>query len=169
MYIWFRLPNQKRGEGRLTPQLLINRFWNKVLFTTDCWEWQGWKKPDGYGIIRFNHKNLRVHRVSYELQKNQIPDGMVLDHLCRNKKCVNPEHLEVVTHKENTMRGNGVSVVNMKKTHCPQGHEYTKENTYIRPNSKKHDRQCLSCRNKTNLGWRKYYNKRKSLKEEEKD
>ena len=69
-----------------------------------CWEWNG-KLNNGYGRIRFKQKSTAAHRVSYEIYKGQIPDNYCIDHLCRNKKCVNPEHLEAVTQLENTLRG----------------------------------------------------------------
>lgn len=116
----------------------ITRFWNKVIFTTDCWEWQGGKDKRGYGRFCMHYKLYNPHRVSYELYKGKIPNGLQIDHLCRNTSCVNPKHLEAVTQQENISRG--ISA-NKSKTHCPQGHEYSKENTY------KHGgfRHCKTC------------------------
>lgn len=103
-----------------------------------CLEWRGCTNAYGYGVVR-NHegKVLQVHRVAYEAVKGPIPDGLVLDHLCRNTVCMNPGHLEPVTRGENVRRGENN---NRKKTHCIRGHEFTghRDNTG--------QRVCLECR-----------------------
>jgi len=83
-----------------------------------CWVWTGALSSDGYGIFRMGDKLYRAHRASYILHKGEIPDGLHIDHLCRNKVCVNPEHLEAVTQKVNNARAAAA------KTHCPRGHNY---------------------------------------------
>lgn len=98
-----------------------------------CWQWAAAKLKTGYGAFSFHGKSCRAHRVVYELFVEPLPPfPMVLDHLCRNRLCVNPDHLEVVTHGENTRRGN-VGAVNRARqlalTHCVHGHEFTPENT----------------------------------------
>ena len=105
----------------------------------ECWGWSGGKSPNGRG--RFRNRNAYV--VSYELFVGPIPDKLTIDHLCRNPECSNPKHLEAVTQQVNTLRGVGPSALNAKKTHCPQGHEYTPENTYYR--GKNHSRRCRTC------------------------
>jgi len=120
------------------------RFWEKVDKTSSCWNWTAYKNKDGYG--RFGVKSsspIAAHRFSYELHKGKIPKGLTIDHLCRNRKCVNPDHLEIVTQRENTLRGNGVGVINARKTHCKRGHEYTPENTLIRNDNG--GRRCRIC------------------------
>ena len=87
-----------------------------------------------------------AHRVVYELIKNKIPRGMVLDHLCRNILCVNPEHLEIVDERTNALRGIGVCAINSRKTHCKRGHEFTEENTRIEKGDKRICRKCASIR-----------------------
>lgn len=86
-----------------------------------------------------------AHRVAYELTRGKVPTNMCLDHLCKNRLCVNPEHLEIVTLVENVMRGESLHARNARKTHCKSGHEFTKENTYIHP--QRGSRLCRTCRN----------------------
>lgn len=93
-----------------------------------CLVYSGNKNESGYGEISYRGKTARAHRVSYELFIGPIPDGLQLDHLCRNRACIHPWHLEPVTQAENTRRG--ISA-NGTKTHCPSGHEYTAENTRV--------------------------------------
>lgn len=106
-----------------------------------CWEWLG-SRSGGYGQITVRRKNHRAHRLIYELLVGPIPAGKQLDHLCRNSACVNPEHLEPVTSRENTLRGVGVTAINKRRTHCHRGHPFTAENTYRRPEG----RYCKACR-----------------------
>jgi len=104
---------------------LLERFWNKVeVQPSGCWEWMAYKWPDGYGCFYFDGKLVRAHRFSYELNKGKIPVGLQLDHLCRNRRCVNPTHLQPVTCKENLHRSPIViTTICSNKTHCPRGHE----------------------------------------------
>ena len=108
----------------------ITRFMNKVKKTDNCWLWTA-AKSNGYGDFGFNGKLVKAHRFSYELFKGDIPEGLTIDHLCRNRACVNPEHLEPVTNKINILRGISFSAINAKKTHCPQGHAYTGVKDYL--------------------------------------
>ena len=124
---------------------LEKRFWEKVAKTQDCWFWIGAKKgrSGAYGCIRVNRRGVYAHRVAYELIVGKIPEGMQLDHLCRNTLCVNPKHLEPVTNKENILRGIGPTSENAKMTRCRRGHDFSPENTYI---GKSGSRQCNACR-----------------------
>lgn len=109
-----------------------------------CWNWQGTIKPNGYGQVRLNYKVQYAHRVVYQLFVQPIPEGMVIDHLCKNKACVRPTHLDLTTQKENVRRGNLASVARAMRaavTHCPQGHAYDEQNTYMYGRN----RQCRAC------------------------
>lgn len=125
------------------------------------WEWEGARFTAGYGAIQVEGKTRRAHRIVYETVRGPIPDGLVLDHLCRNRICVNPWHLEPVTLVENILRGESPMAGNAKKTHCIHGHEFTAENTHIYNNA----RICLACRRNFNLvNARIYRAKRRAAK-----
>lgn len=119
-----------------------DRFWAKVDFIPfhECWEWGGALSKRGYGnfMVRAG-KTDGAHRVAYELLVGPIPEGLHLDHLCRNRACVRPEHLEPVTCGENLRRGSRATA-----THCPQGHPYSGSNLYVRPD--RPGRDCKECK-----------------------
>lgn len=128
----------------------LSRFLAKVDVRVDgCWEWNGATRSSTYGAFAYGgrRKVVQAHRWSYEHFVGPVPEGMQIDHLCRNRACVRPDHLEPVTPRENTRRGT-VGEVNRRRlaavTHCPAGHEYTAENTYRPPNSPhtRHRRAC---------------------------
>jgi hypothetical protein len=109
-----------------------------------CVEWRGAVTSAGYGSVADGKgSSLLAHRVAYEQVFGPIPAGMTLDHLCRNRRCVNPDHLEPVTNRENILRGTSPSAVHARKTHCPKGHSYSAENTYTKPRG---SRECRTCK-----------------------
>lgn len=138
------------------------RFWSKVRISPGkCWEWQAWKDMDGYGGVQILGRLKRAHRVSYEILRGEIPDGLQIDHVCRNRSCVNPLHLEAVTCRENVLRG----LLGSLHTHCKEGHEISGDNVYIRSGTCGHPvRQCKECRTKKAAEWYQRNKKRISEK-----
>ncbi len=121
---------------------LSERMESKIEKITEsgCFIWLASTTRCGYGQIRVNKKNLSAHRVAYEIARGPIPQGLDLDHLCRVRCCVNPDHLEPVTRFENSIRGERAT-----RTHCPRGHEYTDSNTYYHRRGHQSHRICRVC------------------------
>jgi len=146
--------DRDRRSGAM-PVLLVHgndeeRFWAKVQKTETCWLWTASLNRSGYGKFHASGRFAFAHRWSYEHFIRQIPDGLVIDHLCRVPACVNPDHLEPVTHQENILRGTAPSAKLAMATHCIHGHEFTPENTYIRPNG---NRSCRTCLRSRSMQW----------------
>jgi hypothetical protein len=107
-----------------------------------CWEWNGSRHGKGYGHVSVAGRIRKAHRVVYELLVGPIPDGLQLDHLCRNRCCVNPDHLEPVTARTNIRRGEANAAINARKTHCDYGHPFAGENLRL---DARGNRQCWIC------------------------
>lgn len=112
-----------------------------------CWEWVAYRNPvSGYGYFR----GVPAHRISYELHVGPIPPGYQIDHLCRVRACINPDHLEAVTLQENNRRSNSWSAVKIRQTHCHNGHPLSGPNLKI---TNRGHRQCRECRKNYKRNW----------------
>ena len=110
-----------------------------------CWEWQCALSKKGYGSCSTKTGSTTAHRLSYIFFRGRVPKKMVIDHLCRNRKCVNPNHLEIVTNKENILRGFGACATYARQTHCMRGHQYDSGNMVMRKDKKGTERVCIIC------------------------
>jgi hypothetical protein len=115
----------------------IRRFEKRIADENGCWRWTARLNPKGYGVFYLGRKGLAAHRWSYEYHRAPIPEGLVIDHLCRNRACVNPWHMEPVTSAVNTQRGYWGT-----RTECIRGHTYTPETSRVRRDG---SRWCRTC------------------------
>lgn len=143
-----------RQSRREIPQPWPHSFWVKVEVGPDCWEWKG-KRTVGYGHIWYpaDHSMRLAHRLSFEMAYGPIPADLTIDHLCQNRACVNPLHMEVVSRGENTLRGNSPAAINSRKKQCQRGHWFTPENTGV----DRGGRYCRVC----NRQWQREYRAKK--------
>ena len=126
----------------MTRQAVAERFWAKVSTQapSECWEWLGAVNPSGYGSFAGIGRTISAHRQAWELEHGPISEGMTVDHTCFNIRCVNTAHLRLLTASENARNQRSA-----RKTHCSRGHEYTTENTYLRPAGVSGRRDCRTC------------------------
>ena len=144
---------ERRGTWQRAP--VYDRVFNRVRFSDDCWEWQGYQAR-GYGRIWVEGRSVLVHRwVLQWLTGQLIPTDLTVDHLCRNRACVRPEHLDVVSAGENVLRGEGITAINKRKQVCLRGHLLSKDNLYTRPNGA---RNCRICKQTHLRLWRQTQN-----------
>lgn len=123
---------------------VAERFWAKVDRggPGDCWLWVAGRNTDGYGRFKVGGRHVKAHRWAYESLVGPIPEGLEIDHLCRNPPCVNPAHMEPVVHRENLLRGDTLPAVQVARTHCPQGHPYAGDNLRVSSDGR---RVCRAC------------------------
>lgn len=133
-----------RTKRSLGPRPAWVRFWEKVGNRTpgQCWPWLASTLETGYGQFSVFGKQFKAHRWAYVALRGPVPDGLFLDHLCRNRACVNPDHLEPVTIRENNLRGVGMAPINAAKTECAKGHPYDLLNTRYTPQGWRVCRRC---------------------------
>lgn len=151
-------PNRRLCLPMVPHRSIPERFWSKVAFTESCWLWNGARTTQGYGRFNVSRGPVPAHRWSYEFCVGQIPEGLTIDHLCRVRYCVNPDHLEPVTIRTNILRGEGIAGRNSRKTRCLDDHPFSPENTYVRPRGSRVCRICL------NLAMTRYRGKKKVLR-----
>ena len=154
---------------------ILERFKRKYIIDpiSGCWLWQGWTNNHGYGFFRYEGRDQGAHCVSYQLYKGSIPSKLEIDHICHNgsgcragrncfhRRCVNPQHLEIVPHQINISRGNRSltsGAFQKRKTHCPLGHPYSGKNLYINTNGA---RSCVSCERARVKKFRQLYGRKK--------
>lgn len=133
----------KRLEGQTVEEkLLLNS-----RIDGQCWRWTRSHNPKGYGKLRVDRKVRHVHRFAYEIWVGPIPTWLEIDHRCRVRDCINPSHLEAVTHAENLRRGDTIPAINSRKTHCLRGHEFTPANIMWQTQNGRKGRHCRRCAN----------------------
>lgn len=121
------------SDRRRKGETIAERFFLHVEKTEGCWLWRGYVTKLGYGwFSKTRSKPVRAHRFAYELLRGPIPEGLTIDHLCRVRHCVNPDHMETVTGKVNTLRGYGPAALRARATHCLHGHELSGQNIAIK-------------------------------------
>lgn len=136
----------------------VERVLGRSVQVGECWEFRGAISPQGYGQVRIAGATRLAHRVTYSAMVDDIPEGLVIDHLCRNRACVNPDHLDAVPQRINILRGEGPltagrarAAFERAKTECPRGHPYDLDNTYRTPAGA---RQCRACKRAAQAAYR---------------
>jgi hypothetical protein len=143
---WHRRGGDPSEDRRSPKEAPAHRFWRKVEKIKSCWLWRGAiQRSNGYGRFWDGERVLGAHQFIYRLTFGQIPDGLEIDHLCRVRNCVNPNHLEAVTRRINTLRGESLPARQSRKTHCDKGHPLAGANLIRRGNH----RTCRICANQS--------------------
>ncbi len=140
------------GYGRRA-KTLKERFFQHAIVQDNCWGWQTKPNRHGYSTMKFDHKLYMAHRISLMIHGSEIPKDMVVDHICRNRKCTNPKHLRIVTRETNVLENSeGIAAKNRLKMFCKYGHPYDKENTSFSHRSTGYiGRECKACRRNSYL------------------
>lgn len=145
------IPNRNHNES------LLLRLSRAFTVQDKCWIWNGYTNPSGHAAMRYQGRKQGAHRVTYEYFVGKIPEGLVLDHLCKRPACINPKHLEPVKQGENVRRidNNPVSRQMKRDNECKEGHKFTPENTYLRSDAKGRGiRECRTCRTEASKRFR---------------
>lgn len=140
--IGFNIPVSDAREISRLPERIRSKI---EVRPNGCWQWTAAKYGKGYALVRWEGGNRLAHRIVYQLLRGVTPPELTCDHLCRNRACVNPWHIELVTNRKNVLRGQGITAVNARKTHCKHGHEFTEENTRWRIRDGRWRRVCRAC------------------------
>jgi len=131
---------------------LEDRLWKRVSKSEDgCWNWTGHVSGGGYGRIRNGGKREQAHRVSFALAGNKIPEGLVVDHICNNRRCVRPDHLQAITQRDNILRSDSPPARQSKQVACLNGHPLDGDNLFMRRNGKRECRVCIRARGRKRL------------------
>jgi len=141
------MPTSPDPDGKADVSGYQPDFWARVDKTGPCWEWTGSRNTRGYGRASCGGRMWLAHRLAWTLARGAIPDGLEMDHLCRNHSCVRPSHLEPVTRSENIRRGIGPQVLSKMwaaQTTCKQGHPFDEVNTYRPPSGRRMCRTCMT-------------------------
>lgn len=148
------LNNRGKPRKRLSPLVCATKdmpvmdriaLWTRKDEGSGCWVWTGrtrGSRGGEYGDLVIDGRRVAAHRAAYEAAVGPIPDGLVIDHLCRNRLCCNPEHLEPVTPRVNVLRGDTIVARNAAKTHCQRGHAFDEANTIRTPDNRRRCREC---------------------------
>lgn len=140
------------------PLSRVELFCSKVKVTESCWLYEGYVNPGGYGQFAIKGSSRRAHRIMWELVGRKVDPTLQLDHLCRVRNCVNPDHLEQVTGKVNSLRGLTVTAENFNKSYCIHGHPFTPKNM-VKGITRSYERRCRTCQNRMS---RTYYQRNKT-------
>lgn len=137
----YREQHRERIQPRDWPPEVIARFWSRVTKHLGCWEFDSYTEKTGYKTFTYKTHHYGAHRVTLELTRG-IPEGLIVDHLCKNRACCNPDHLEAVTYYVNSVvRSTSNAAINARKTHCSKGHLLTAPNIFMRQGR----RTCKAC------------------------